>query len=57
MAAGDAYGIRQLGTMASKNGTIGSGWFVAAVPVIYTREDMREYWEWLGADTMEANLL
>ena len=56
LGAGEDFGIRQLGTMAYKTGKIGSGWFVAAVPAIYTGEDMREYREWLGADTMEANL-
>jgi vanillate/3-O-methylgallate O-demethylase len=54
--AGQEYGIRQLGTRAYKTGKIGSGWFVSAVPAIYDHEDMEEYREWLGADSMEAQL-
>jgi vanillate/3-O-methylgallate O-demethylase len=54
--AGREYGIRQLGTKAYKTGKIGSGWFVAAVPAIYQHEELRGYREWLGADSMEANL-
>jgi len=55
-AAGEEYGIRQLGTKAYKTGKIGSGWFVSAVPAIYEHEDLLGYREWLGADSMEANL-
>jgi vanillate/3-O-methylgallate O-demethylase len=55
-AAGEEYGIRQLGTKAYKTGKIGSGWFVAAVPAIYEHEELSDYREWLGADSMEANL-
>jgi len=56
LEAGAEYGIRQLGTKAYKTGKIGSGWFVAAVPAIYEHEDMQGYREWLGADSMEAQL-
>jgi len=56
LEAGRAYGIRQMGTKAYKTGKIGSGWFVAAVPAIYEHEDLEGYREWLGADSMEANL-
>jgi vanillate/3-O-methylgallate O-demethylase len=54
--AGEEYGIRQLGTKAYKTGKISSGWFVSAVPAIYEHEDLKEYREWLGAESMEANL-
>lgn len=56
MRVGESYDIRQLGTKAYKTGKIGSGWFVAAIPAIYTGEEMAGYREWLGADSMEANL-
>ena len=56
MAAGEPFDIRQLGTKAYKTGKIGSGWFVAAIPAIYTGEAMAGYREWLDADSMEANL-
>jgi len=55
-AAGEQYGIRQLGTKAYKTGKIGSGWFVAAVPAIYEHEDLAGYRKWLDADSMEATL-
>src|SRR5699024_10406655 len=32
-----------------------SGWVATPVPAIYDQEDMREYREWLGADSLEAN--
>lgn len=54
--AGSEYGIRQMGTKAYKTGKIGSGWFVMSVPAIYEHEDLAGYREWLGADTMEAQL-
>lgn len=54
--AGEQYGLRQLGTKAYKTGKIGSGWFVAAVPAIYDHPELQEYREWLGADSMEAQL-
>lgn len=56
LTAGEQYEIRQMGTKAYKTGKIGSGWFVAAVPAIYEHEDLEGYREWLGADSMEANL-
>jgi vanillate/3-O-methylgallate O-demethylase len=56
LTAGKEYGIRQLGSKAYKTGKIGSGWFVMSVPAIYEREDFREYREWLGTDTTEAQL-
>ncbi|MFB6227715.1 MAG: aminomethyl transferase family protein [Halobacteriales archaeon] len=55
-AAGEEYDIRQLGTRAYKTGKIGSGWFVAAVPAIHEHPDLEGYREWLGADSMEAQL-
>ena len=54
--AGEQYDIRQLGTKAYKTGKIGSGWLVAAVPAIYDHPDLADYREWLGADSMEAEL-
>lgn len=56
LAAGEDFGIRQLGTKAYKTGKIGSGWFVAAVPAIYTGQAMAGYREWLDSNSMEANL-
>jgi len=54
--AGRDYGIRQLGSMAYKTGKIGSGWIKLPVPGIYESDAMRGYREWLGADSIEANM-
>lgn len=54
--AGEAYGIRQLGSKAYKTGKIGSGWFLGPVPAIYEHEELRPYREWLDADSMEASM-
>jgi vanillate/3-O-methylgallate O-demethylase len=53
---GEPYGIRQMGTKSYKTGKIGSGWFVWTVPAIYEHEEMQGHREWLGTDSMEANL-
>jgi vanillate/3-O-methylgallate O-demethylase len=55
LAAGEEYGIRQLGSKAYKTGKIGSGWLVGPVPAIYESEDMRGYREWLEPDGTEAS--
>ncbi len=55
LAAGEEYGIRQLGSKAYKTGKIGSGWMVGPVPAIYESEEMRPYREWLDSDGTEAN--
>jgi vanillate/3-O-methylgallate O-demethylase len=56
LKAGEAYGIRRMGSKAYKTGKIGSGWFVMSVPAIYESEEMTEYREWVGADSIEAQL-
>jgi vanillate/3-O-methylgallate O-demethylase len=52
--AGEAYGIRRLGSKAYKTGKIGSGWLVGPLPAVYDHEDLREYREWLDPDGTEA---
>jgi len=54
LAAGQQYGIQQLGSKAYKTGKIGSGWLVGPVPAIYDNEEMKGYREWLDADGTEA---
>jgi len=56
LAAGQKYGIRKLGSKAYKTGKIGSGWIAFTVPAIYDHEDMREYREWLDANSLEVQL-
>ncbi len=55
MEAGEAYGIRHLGTRAYRSSGPMSGWVEFQLPAIYTGSDMRPYREWLGVETPEAN--
>jgi vanillate/3-O-methylgallate O-demethylase len=55
MAAGEEFGIRQLGSKAYKTGKIGSGWLVGPVPAVYESDAMRAYREWLAPDGTEAS--
>lgn len=54
LAAGQEYGIRQLGSKAYKTNKIGSGWLVGPVPAIYESDELQGYREWLAADGTEA---
>jgi vanillate/3-O-methylgallate O-demethylase len=56
LEAGQEYGMRQLGSMVYKTGKIGSGWIKLPVPAIYESDEMKGYRQWLGADTIEANM-
>ncbi|WP_313685879.1 hypothetical protein [Halobellus marinus] len=56
LEAGQEYGMRQLGSMVYKTGKIGSGWIKLPVPAIYDSDEMKGYRQWLGADTIEANM-
>jgi vanillate/3-O-methylgallate O-demethylase len=52
--AGEDYGIRRLGTRAYEPLSVKLGWVTTHVPGIYTSEELREYREWLDADSYEA---
>lgn len=56
LSIGEEYGIRRMGSKAYKTGKIGSGWLVMSVPAIYESDELRDYREWLGTDTTEAQL-
>lgn len=47
--AGEAFGIRRVGTKAYKSVTIDTAWVPLPVPAIYDGEAMQEYREWLDA--------
>lgn len=51
--AGAPYGLRQLGEKSYKAQGSEKGWIARPVPAIYG-EDMREYREWLDADSYEG---
>ncbi|WP_336023877.1 hypothetical protein [Halobellus salinisoli] len=54
LEAGQEYGIKRLGTRAYEPLSVKLGWVTTHVPAIYTGEEMREYREWLDADTYEG---
>ena len=54
LAAGQESGIRQVGARAYPSATLESGWIPSIVPAVYHDECMKEYREWLGADSYEA---
>lgn len=56
LEVGQEYGIRQMGRHAYKTGKVGQGWFAFSVPAIYEHDDLKDYREWLGADSLEARL-
>lgn len=54
VAAGQSFGIRQVGARTYPTSTLESGWIPSPLPAIYTGESMRSYREWLRADSYEA---
>ena len=54
VAAGQPFGIRQVGSRTYPTSTLESGWIPSPLPAIYTGEATRAYREWLGADSYEA---
>jgi vanillate/3-O-methylgallate O-demethylase len=54
LEAGADYGIKRLGTRAYEPLSVKLGWVTTHVPAIYTDERMREYREWLDADSYEG---
>jgi vanillate/3-O-methylgallate O-demethylase len=54
LAVGRAYDIRRLGTRAYEPLSVKLGWVTTHVPAIYTGEGLREYREWLDADSYEG---
>jgi glycine cleavage system aminomethyltransferase T len=54
LAAGEEYGLRQVGGRAYSSNTLESGWIPSPLPGIYTGEALRAYREWLPADGYEG---
>jgi vanillate/3-O-methylgallate O-demethylase len=55
IAAGEEFGLRQVGSRAYATNTLESGWIPSPLPAIYTGGGMlQEYRDWLGADSYEA---
>lgn len=54
MAAGAEFGLIPCGGRAYPTNTLESGWIPDPLPAIYTGAALREYREWLPADSIEA---
>jgi glycine cleavage system aminomethyltransferase T len=54
LAAGEEYGMRQVGGRAYSANTLESGWIPSPLPAVYTGDSLRGYREWLPADGYEG---
>ncbi|WP_296680266.1 aminomethyltransferase family protein [Novosphingobium sp.] len=52
--AGQEFGIVPCGSRAYPSNTLESGWIPSPLPAIYTGDKLKEYRQWLGADSYEA---
>ncbi len=54
LAAGEKYGLRQVGSRAYASAAAESGWVPSPLPAIYTGAAMQPYREWLAANSFEG---
>jgi vanillate/3-O-methylgallate O-demethylase len=54
VAAGDEFGLVQVGSRAYATNTLESGWIPNPLPAVYTGESLKAYREWLPATSYEA---
>src|SRR5215471_1312050 len=54
VAAGQEFGIRQVGARTYPTSCLESGWIPSPLPAIYTGEKMKPYRQWLNATSYEA---
>ena len=54
VAAGDEFGLRQVGARTYPTSTLESGWIPSPLPAVYSGADMQAYRDWLPADGYEA---
>ncbi|WP_159590561.1 syringate O-demethylase [Chelativorans xinjiangense] len=54
VAAGEEFGLLQVGGRAYSSNTLESGWIPSPLPAIYTGEAMKPYRKWLPDDGYEA---
>ena len=52
--AGKEFGIVPCGSRAYPSNTLESGWIPSPLPAIYTGDKLKDYRQWLGADSYEA---
>jgi syringate O-demethylase len=55
VAAGEEFGLRQVGARAYSSNTLESGWIPSPLPAVYTGEKMKAYREWLPSVGYEAS--
>jgi syringate O-demethylase len=55
VAAGEEFGLRQVGGRTYASNTIESGWIPSPLPAIYTGDSLKAYREWLPADGYEGS--
>jgi vanillate/3-O-methylgallate O-demethylase len=54
VAAGEEFGLRQVGSRVYATNTLESGWIPCPLPAIFTGDSMKAYREWLPADWYEG---
>jgi glycine cleavage system aminomethyltransferase T len=54
VAAGQEFGIRQVGARTYPTSTIESGWIPSPLPAVYTGDEMKPYRQWLTSRSYEA---
>jgi len=54
VAAGEEYGIRQVGARTYPTTCLESGWIPSPLPAIYVGEEMKAYRQWLTGKSYEA---
>ena len=54
LAAGEEFGLVQVGARAYATNTLESGWIPSPLPAVYSGEQMKKYREWLPANGYEG---
>ena len=54
LAAGDEFGLVQVGARAYATNTLESGWIPSPLPAVYSGDSMKKYREWLPAGGYEG---
>jgi vanillate/3-O-methylgallate O-demethylase len=54
VAAGEEFGLKQVGSRVYATNTLESGWIPCPLPAVFTGDDLKAYREWLPADGYEA---
>ena len=57
VAAGEEFGLRQVGSRVYATNTLESGWIPCPLPAIFTGDDMKAYREWLPASRVRGHRL